>query len=192
MKKDSPFRNSRNDNLNGGAGNDTLYGSNGAETLLGNRGNDSIVAGAENDTLIGGSGADTLYGGSVTPLSVKTTASQNILYGGSGADTFNLSGAVVHMEDTLFRVKLARSLGEETSPGSLVNVDVAVVKDFNLAEGDRIKLHSSLASSHRVGGNGNDSYIYATARGETALIGIVENASVAEVRSAINFVPFYG
>lgn len=157
---------SGNDSLYGGVGKDTLYSGLGEDSLKGGAGNDVLVAGEGSDTLIGGAGNDTLRGGSVT----STSVSQNILYGGKGADIFNLSGAVFHLEDTLFGIE----------------VDVAVVKDFG--KGDRIELPSSSETFYRISNNNGNTRIYATANSETALIGIIEETNSSEVEKRIDYI----
>ena len=160
------------DTLGGGEGDDTLFGSSGASLIRGSYGNDRMHAGSNSDTLIGGAGNDTIYASSATPIDVKDYPAENTVYGRSGADTFNFTDIVLHMEDGLY--------GE--------TADIGVIKDFNLREDDRIELLSSPNSSHRIGSSNGDTLIYATARGETHLIGVIEDTTAAEVKNSMSFV----
>ncbi|MCB9978898.1 MAG: type I secretion C-terminal target domain-containing protein [Rhodospirillales bacterium] len=113
--------NGGNDQIYGHDGNDLLYGGNGTDSLYGGTGDDRIYAENDNDTvygdegndwLRGGSGNDTLYGGAGNDGLVGD-AGVDILYGGTGADKF------VFYPDTTFDA-------------------IDTIKDFSLAEGDRL------------------------------------------------------
>jgi Ca2+-binding RTX toxin-like protein len=129
------------DSLEGGEGNDTIFaGQNtgpltladdgrmlqldGVETVLGGGGDDLIYGnyGAEtaygqqgSDTLFGGQGDDTLYGGEGADSLAGNRANDH-LFGGAGADSFVFS----------------------------TNGAVDTVYDFNLAEGDKLRLGANI------------------------------------------------
>ncbi|MEQ1805404.1 MAG: Ig-like domain-containing protein, partial [Burkholderiaceae bacterium] len=113
----------------GGAGDDILAGTAGADTLFGQAGDDEISAGNGADTLFGGAQDDTLDGG----------AGNDILSGGAGRD--DLTGAAG--ADT-FRFYVA-------SESNIIDFDR--IRDFSLAEGDRIDL--SLIDANTVLGGDN-------------------------------------
>ncbi|HLD67341.1 MAG TPA: type I secretion C-terminal target domain-containing protein, partial [Pseudomonas sp.] len=102
--------------LNGGAGQDILLGSTGADTLNGLAGHDRLEGGAGNDTLNGGIGNDLLIGDAGNDILLGGIGNDSLI-GGTGADTF-----VWKSGDT----------GSD------------VIKDFNIAQGDRIDLHELL------------------------------------------------
>jgi Ca2+-binding RTX toxin-like protein len=137
------FGNTSNNNVWGASGNDVLFGYGGLDTLLGGvgndaldggSGNDSLDGGLNNDTLVGGTGNDTLLGGlgndrltgvSITGLN-KGRNEVDELRGGLGADTFFFAAN-----------------GEQFyNDGTITNgiTDYGLVKDFSLAQGDRISL----------------------------------------------------
>jgi Ca2+-binding RTX toxin-like protein len=107
------------DTLNGGNGNDKLYGGDGNDKLYGGKGHDWLYGGAGSDFLDGGEGNDFLRGGGAT-LGVGEL---DTLTGGKGADTFSL-------------------VDDFGNPG-YANDDIngfALIKDFNMAHGDKIQL----------------------------------------------------
>ena len=92
---DGPDNDSKNDNIEAGAGNDsvrgglgddTIAGGAGDDTLAGGTGNDSIDGGTGNDSLTGGTGDDSLAGGSGNDTLDGGTGNDT-LAGGSGDDT---------------------------------------------------------------------------------------------------------
>ncbi|WP_146742915.1 Ig-like domain-containing protein, partial [Lonsdalea populi] len=91
---------------------DVATSAGGNDTLGGGSGNDILYGQGGNDNLDGGLGDDILYGGSGNDV-LKGGVGNDTLIGGSGADTF---------------VWKAGDTGFDT------------IKDFNLAEGDRIDL----------------------------------------------------
>ncbi len=112
------------------AGNDSgnsLFGLGGNDTIAGAGGTDSLYGGAGTDTLSGDAGADILYGedgmdyltGGIDGDLLNGGAETDLLYGGLGADTFQFD-------------LTALTGGKDT------------VKDFSLAQGDKIELHNLL------------------------------------------------
>ncbi|MBI5924119.1 MAG: VWA domain-containing protein [Aquabacterium sp.] len=107
-----------NDALTGSDASDRLYGNGGNDVLNGSKGDDVINGGDGNDTLSGGDGADALAGG----------PGSDVLTGGAGADVF-----VWHFAD----------------PGtSAASRAVDTIKDFSLADGDKLDLRDLLQGEH--------------------------------------------
>lgn len=111
-----------NDTLTGAGGNDTLRGDTGNDRVYGNDGNDYLLGGLGNDTVIGGAGNDIIDGFYYTGLSGNGEVDQ--LRGDSGADTF--------------------VIGDRYGKGYLGN-SWAVIQDFSVAQGDKIKVQGSLS-----------------------------------------------
>jgi Ca2+-binding RTX toxin-like protein/lipopolysaccharide export system protein LptC len=95
---------------------DTLTGTAGNNLMFGLAGDDKLDGGAGNDTLLGGSGNDTLLGGDGDDT-LMGGPGNDVLTGGKGADTF---------------VWKAGDVGKD------------VIKDFSVAEGDRVDLWNLL------------------------------------------------
>ena len=121
------YGNDGNDRLEGDDGNDTLYGGNGDDALRGELGNDvlnggggrdDLRAGEGNDILRGNGGNDALYG----------DAGDDLLYGGSGTD------------------KLTGGSGTDgfVFDAASLSGDRDTVRDFNVADGDYLKLEGIL------------------------------------------------
>lgn len=151
------------DRLSGGEGRDRLFGANDNDTieagegddyLNGGNGNDSLVGDMGNDTLVGGVGNDTLYGGEGNDL-IGGDSGHDTLYGGSGNDSIN--GA--EGDDSLLgddgNDRLAGQDGNDTLVGG-AGADLFffnpsygndLVKDFNVAEGDRLCISKKFAKN---------------------------------------------
>ena len=97
-------------------GADTIYGYDGQDHLHGERGDDVLYGGGSADKLYGSAGDDILYGGAGSDK-LDGSSGTDILYGGGDADVFNVN--VDH---------------SNSSAG------ISIVVDFNVAEGDRIRL----------------------------------------------------
>ncbi|MFN3700694.1 MAG: DUF5801 repeats-in-toxin domain-containing protein [Alphaproteobacteria bacterium] len=149
------------DVINGGGGDDIIYGAGGNDTLYGGAGNDILIGGKGNNTLYGGDGDDVLfangipqgfdigalYGGSgaagfaETLLSIESQndsafAGNNTLYGGAGNDTLVAGRG----NDTLYGGAGADKFVITSTQGH------ARVKDFSLAEGDKLDISHILTS----------------------------------------------
>lgn len=194
--------------LRGGSGNDSLYGANGDDNIQGNAGNDNLYGGANNDELFGGRGRDNLYGGDGNDrLSGQggrdtleggegsdflngqggsdflngggtTAGEKDVLIGGGGADTFVLG---VEGGDVLY----------DNEPGRGAQ-DRALIKDFDLSEGDRIQL-AGAASDYTIEtySGGTKARLFSTAAGAPdQLIAVFAGSSdiVTEVSTANGFV----
>jgi Ca2+-binding RTX toxin-like protein len=105
------------DSVLGFDGDDTIDGGNGNDSLQGNVGNDSISGGDGNDILYGGRDNDILDGGSGDDF-VSGDRGSDVLTGGAGADIFNFGGF----------------------GGDVPQLGLDTLVDFNLAEGDKIRL----------------------------------------------------
>lgn len=111
-----------NDTLTGAGGNDTLRGDTGNDLVYGNDGNDYVLGGLGNDTVIGGAGNDIIDGFYYSGLSGNGEVDQ--LRGDSGKDTF--------------------VIGDYYGKGYLGG-SWAVIQDFSVAQGDKIKVQGSLS-----------------------------------------------
>ncbi|WP_197480201.1 calcium-binding protein, partial [Anabaena sp. 4-3] len=114
--------NGGDDFIDGLEGNDTLNGGSGNDYMLGYFGNDSLIGGSGNDTLLGEDGDDILIGGDGDD-SLSGGSGNDILTGGFGQDTF--------VFDSLFQ-------------------GVAIIKDFNVSEGDKIQIYEFIFGSSNV------------------------------------------
>ncbi len=112
----------------GGTGDDVMAGTAGADTLFGQAGDDEISAGGGADTVFGGTQDDTLSGGAGNDI-LSGGAGRDDLTGDAGADTFR------------FYV---------TSESNTIDFDR--IRDFSLAEGDKIDL-SLIDANTVLGGN---------------------------------------
>ena len=170
-------------NLTGTAGNDTLIatgssnttltGNAGHDILIGNVGNNTLNGGDDNDRLYGQGGNDTLNGGN----------GNDILYGGKGNDTlWGNAGA-----DTF-----AWAAGDI---GTTLQPDLDTIKDFNLAEGDKVDAKALLDAlgwngnmgtlSNYVSVSGNSINIHDVGSAHSVTI-VVENHTFSNVTDMIN------
>lgn len=127
--------NGANNILNGGAGNDNLQG-------LG--GNDQLIGGTGKDKLDGGFGNDTLTGSSSSGIGI--IGDVDTLTGGLGADTFSLvasNGSPAYIYD-----------GDPDQGG------YAVITDFNISQGDKIRLDGYASQYQLVGSSGRTDLFY--------------------------------
>lgn len=115
LRDDLIFGHDGRDRLYGDEGNDTLYGGRHNDLLDGGVGNDELRGDGGHDTLMGGDGNDRLFGG----------RGNDVLDGGAGDD--RMSGGI--WADTFV---FGTGYGSDR------------ILDFNVAEGDRIQLSSSL------------------------------------------------
>ncbi|MEM6521559.1 MAG: CAP domain-containing protein, partial [Cyanobacteria bacterium P01_C01_bin.70] len=125
----------------GRQGNDTIGGGAGDDQLLGQRGEDTLKGGKGNDHLRGGQGQDWLLGADVQ-VGLPGRHEHDVLTGGRDADTFVLGDqSWAYYSD-----------GQANTTGL---ADYALLKDFSLAQGDKIQLH----------GEAKDYWLGATPRG---------------------------
>lgn len=118
-----------NDILIGGNGHDSLYGGLGNDILRGGNGNDLLVGGAGNDVLKGGAGNDILRGGNGDDI-LRGGDGDDRLVGGRGSDT--LDGGI-GADTFVFRA-------------NHIGTDVDTIKDFSLAQGDKIDISNLLSA----------------------------------------------
>lgn len=169
-----------NDVVNGNQGDDTLTGEDSSDYLRGGKGFDVLLGGLDNDilngnldgdTLEGGVGNDFLRGGKGNDLLIGGDGSDilvgdrdgDTLIGGAGGDTF-----VLLADDDV----------------TLENLET--IRDFNPEEGDRIGILADL-SLVELQQSDSDTTILIP---DNPIVAIVENASVAQVESAIFSVEF--
>ena len=184
---DTLFGGNQGDELEGGDGDDLLYGENGADNLKGQKGFNTLIGGPGNDTLSGLGELKNRFFDDIlgNPPGVDTYE------GGTGADTFNLKRASDD-EGRLF-VK-----GQK----------YAVIKDFNVNENDIIKLPGSPDDydAQITGENNEDTALFYTedpdidislgiggisvgsglaldVPNQTALVAIIEGATIRDVTS---------
>jgi uncharacterized protein YkwD len=125
-------------------------------TLRGTAGDNTLKGGAKNEVLIG------VVEGSVNPGQQE----RDVLIGGEGADTFHLGN-----ETTVYY-----NYGRRNNSGLR---DYALIKDFNVNEGDTIVLHGE-ASDYELKATPATMYhgglgIYQQQDGQNELIGVIEN-----------------
>ena len=113
-------------NMSGTADNDYINGHGGDDTISGGSGNDALLGETGNDILNGGDGTDYLYGGADNDF-LQGGTGNDILFGNGGADLFIWGGG--------------------DADGS-----TDIIKDFNLAEGDKVDAKALLDA---LGWNGN-------------------------------------
>lgn len=181
---DDIFGSETNDAINGLGGNDSLYGRGGDDTLSGGEGNDDLYGEEGSDTLFGDDGNDDLYGGAGNDV-LSGDADNDDLYGGAGAD--NLSGG--SGEDDLYGGEgndyLDAGDGHDTAFGGDGNDWLEgrdghdVLRGGNGTDrlyggrGDDILSGGGDAANNRGdfldGGAGNDTYLYESGDGYTAI-----------------------
>jgi hypothetical protein len=149
------------DQIDGGAGKDTLYGGRGNDQLFGGEGSDRLVGGKGNDQLTGVQFDDQKPG----------FLEIDILEGRSGADTFILGN-----QTTAFY------LGKVGT--SDLNQDYAVIKDLDLAQGDKIQL-TGTASDYTLKSGAKGMGLYANNEGHSDLIAVLETNAVSTMSSPV-------
>ncbi|MEM9245953.1 MAG: peptidylprolyl isomerase, partial [Cyanobacteria bacterium P01_F01_bin.153] len=151
-----------NDYLRGFTDNDVIDGGAGIDAVNGNQGNDTVSGGAGNDFVRGGQGNDALFGGDGIDILTGDLGSDQ-LTGDAGADVF-----VLRADDTATDAAAAD-----------------VILDFSVAQGDRIGFAGISALSEVIlTASGANVTIQNTSN---AFLGVVNNASVADVQGALIF-----
>ncbi|MFZ7094090.1 M10 family metallopeptidase [Primorskyibacter sp. 2E233] len=148
------------DSLDGGAGDDGLWGGAWNDTLIGGSGNDTLGGGDDDDLLLGGDGFDDLRGGGGQDTldgggwadKVDGSYGNDTISGGNGNDTmFGGVGDDVVNGDAHDDV-LWGGWGNDTFTGGTGadtfifggDFGLDVITDFNIAEGDVVRLDDSL------------------------------------------------
>lgn len=126
---------SDDDLLRGQEGNDRLNGNSGHDKLAGHKGNDTMFGGLGNDALYGGDGRDVLTG--ITANSSASKSQKDKLNGGSGGDLYILGNK-------------SQSFYDDGTNNSVGIRDYAHIEGYQVAQGDRIRLHGT-ASDYRLG-----------------------------------------
>ncbi|MEO1591743.1 MAG: matrixin family metalloprotease [Cyanobacteria bacterium J06632_22] len=181
-----------NDVMYGQADDDIMYGGPGEDRVYGQNGNDKIYAGANNDRAYGGSGNDLLVGqaGSdwitgqrgndqligVDPNSARAGINEkDTLIGGEGADKFVLGD----------RQKAFYNDGRS----GIGLQDYALIKDLNIAQGDKIVLHGNrnnyLMGRATVNGKQGSAILLNAPGSGFEVIGIVENVQNLSLNSPV-------
>jgi Ca2+-binding RTX toxin-like protein len=125
----------------GGKDNDLLMGDDGDDIVYGNLGDDTCIGGTGADLIRGGQGADSLSGGSGNDF-LSGDRGDDTISGGAGADVFNTFGGA----------------------------GIDRVLDFNLAEGDRVRVEAG--STYTVAQVGADVVISVSGGAEMTLVGV--------------------
>jgi hypothetical protein len=158
------------DVVKGKGGADRIYGGSGKDLLYGGRGNDLLFGGEGSDRLVGGRGNDQLTGvqfDGQKPGFLEI----DVLEGRSGADTFILGN-----QTTVFY------LGKVGT--SDLSQDYAVIKDLDLAQGDKIQL-SGTASDYTLKSGAKGMGLYANNEGQSDLIAVIEANAVRTMSSPV-------
>lgn len=147
---DDTHGNMGNDTVSGGLGddwvvggkdNDLLYGEEGSDLVYGNLGNDTCEGGDGNDIVRGGQNDDILRAGAGADY-VSGDKGDDTVWGGAGADDFHSFG----------------------------DAGIDRVMDFNLAEGDRVRLDAG--TTYTVAQAGADTVVSMTGGGQVILVGV--------------------
>ncbi|MGD1863233.1 MAG: SBBP repeat-containing protein [Phormidesmis sp.] len=176
----------KKDDMKGEDGNDVMYGMAGDDKLKGEDGNDVMYGMAGDDKLEGKDGNDALYGGT----------GDDELKGGKGADILSGVG-----DGLLGGGEFDELKGEDGSDLFVLgssngvfyqgngNSDYALIKDFDVDEGDRIRLSGS-AGSYSLGTNVSGLKKGTAIFHQGDLVGVVEKAEDIELsdRSIFEFV----
>lgn len=125
---DELYGDSGDDIINGGVGFDIIRGGDGNDQIFGNEDSDRIYGQDDDDEIHGGDGNDRLYGGGGIDILYGDDGS-DALYGGAGDDTVT-GGAGIDF--------LYGNTGADTFVLDAGSVDR--IRDFQLAEGDRIDI----------------------------------------------------
>jgi Ca2+-binding RTX toxin-like protein len=129
--------------LLGNAGTDIIFDTGDSDILLGGKGNDYIQSLSNADLLNGGEGDDILH----------FRSQGQIVIGGKGADEFRVSGTDVSTSGLPDR---ELSTGTDFSRDEFAINDsenVALIKDFNLSQGDSIELSRDFLDNLFLGYN---------------------------------------
>lgn len=164
-----------NDVANGNQGDDTLSGEDSADYLRGGKGEDVLVGGLDNDILSGNLDNDTLDGGEGNDF-LRGGKGNDLLTGGGGRDVLvgDRDG------DTLIGGGDADTF--VLLPDDVVSLDnLETIRDFNPLEGDRIGLLPDLSFVEFQQVDGDTTILLP----DDFILGVVENATVEEVRNAV-------
>lgn len=164
-----------NDAMNGNQGDDTLAGEDSADYLRGGKGSDVLVGGLENDILNGNLDNDTLDGGEGDDF-LRGGKGNDLLTGGSGRDVLigDRDG------DTLIGGGDADTF--VLLPDDVVSQDnLETIRDFNPQEGDRIGILVDLSFVELQQVDNNTNILLP----DEFILGVVENATVEDVRNAL-------
>lgn len=154
------YGNDGNDRLEGDDGDDTLYGGNGDDALRGELGNDVLNGGGGRDDLRGGEGNDILRGDGGNDA-LYGDAGDDLLYGGSGTD------------------KLTGGTGADgfTFDAASLTGNRDTVRDFNISEGDYLKLDGILSGFDPVSSAIAD-FVRLTESGGNTIVAVDTNGAV--------------
>jgi len=165
------------DSISGGDGADSISGGDGADTLSGDAGDDMLQGNTGSDTVMGGAGNDILHGGQDDDL-VQGGQDNDVVFGDRGADTV-LGG---QGDDQVFGGEgddfLSGDRGSDTLTGgpgadifhSFGAAGLDRVTDFNVAEGDRVRLDAGTV--YTVAQVGADTVVSMTGGAQLVLAGV--------------------
>jgi serralysin len=156
------------DSIVGGAGFDDINGNMGADTASGGLGEDWVVGGKDNDVLSGGEAYDLVYGnlgadtcdGDEGNDIVRGGQDNDIVRGGGGADYVSGDKG----DDTVWGGAGADEFH------SFGDAGLDRVIDFNVAEGDRVRLDPG--TTYTVAQSGADTIVSMGGGGQVVLVGV--------------------
>lgn len=195
------------ENVWGGDGADLIYGNAAENIIKGNRNHDTLYGYDGDDTVYGGSGNDFLYGNSLFDVSGNKTSNDDTLLGGRGDDTLVggkgndiLDGYLDRPEDVNRKPEYDRLTGGDGADLFNLGIDYqaydrqlyyrgggyATITDFNILQGDRIKLLGSI-QDYDLEINNNGNAILSYQNDAIAVIANTDNTA-AEIMDKSNFV----
>lgn len=151
----------------------SVQGATPANLVRGYAGNDLIQGGAGDDSLFGGTGDDTIDGGYAGTLLdqganvLRGEEGNDRIYGGEGPD--DIDGGAGN--DTLTGDSAAPNLTERGADLFRVSAGSDLILDFNLSEGDQIRIGSGV--TYTVTQQGADTAISLSDGGRLVLAGVV-------------------
>jgi len=165
------------DYLRGGEGDDRIYGGWGFDDVHGNQGSDTLSGGQAGDWVVGGQGSDSLSGDDGDDL-VYGNLGDDTLDGGPGPDIVRGGQGSDILHGGAGNDFLSGDLGDDTLTGgsgadvfsSFGAAGLDRIVDFNLAEGDRVRLDPG--STYTVNQQGADVVVEVTGGARVVLVGV--------------------
>jgi serralysin len=156
------------DSIVGGAGFDDINGNMGNDTCVSGGGDDWVVGGKDNDSLAGSAGANLVYG-NLGNDTCEGGDGADIVRGGQGDDSLAGGGGDDFMSGDRGNDTLTGGAGADIFH-SFAGADIDRVLDFNLAEGDRVRLDAG--ATWRISQSGADTLIDFDGGGQMILVGV--------------------
>ena len=141
-----------NDYIVGGSGFDDMHGNMGNDTLSGGAGEDWVVGGKDNDALYGGAAYDLVYG-NIGNDTCEGGEGNDIVRGGQDNDVLGGWSGDDFMSGDRGNDTLTGGTGADTF-STFGEAGIDLIRDFNIAEGDRIQLApGTVYTVEQVGAN---------------------------------------